>query len=252
MARPPVIAAPKGAGPVGRVGLALAGAALLAGCPASTLVGQPCDEAGEKHCEEERLIRCDGRAYRLLAECSSECQAGKPFLEHTEAVIDADETWQCLAGPHRIGTTITIAPGATLTIEAGAVVSMVPASRIVADVAARVDALGTEEAPILVTADNGQRGGYGAGQEGGINVFAVQSGAPSRIEHTIFELGIHGLGVFGLASDATAPVVENNTFRDQQRFGIVITCNEADPPIPDFEATNEFFGNLEGAVSPCP
>lgn len=226
--------------------------ALVTACPPSSLVGQPCAEAGLEQCEDTSLLRCDGQFFRKLAECSSECIADLPPVEHTEATIAASETWRCADGPHVVGTTITVGAGATLTLEAGALLRLVPAARVVTDPAGRIDSLGTAEAPVFLTSDNGQKGGYGAGGEGGLNVFAVEEGEPSRIEHTIIEFGIHGLGVFGLSSTATPPVVENNAFRDNEQYGITITCNEDAPPIPDFLATNQFFGNGLGEVSPCP
>lgn len=226
--------------------------ALLAGCPPTTLVGEPCTEAGAEQCEGASLLRCDGQFIQLLAACSSTCIGDLPPVEHTEATITANETWQCLDGPHVVGTTITVGAGATLTLEAGALVRLVPAARIVTDPAGRIDSLGLAEAPVFLTSDNGQKGGFGAGAEGGLNVFAVADGEPSRIEHTIIEFGIHGLGVVGLSSAATPPVVENNAFRDNERFGITITCDELDAPIPDFASTNQFFGNGSGEVSPCP
>lgn len=224
----------------------------LAGCPPTTLVGQPCSTAGENQCEGDGLLRCDGQFYRLLAECATECVAksGRAPTEHKEAILSADETWQCAEGPHLVGTTITVAAGVTLTLEAGALLRMAPASRINADPQGRIDALGTTEASILMTSDDELKGSYGAGAEGGLNVFAVESGEPSRIEHTIIERGRHGLGVFGLSATAAPPVVEGNTFRDNQNYGILVRCNGT-PEIPDFAATNNFFTNDAGDVSTC-
>jgi hypothetical protein len=230
----------------------LAFVSLGTGCQPTSLIGQPCTEAGEELCEAEARIRCDGKFYVLLAECSHECIGDLDVVTHDEGVIDGDETWQCLDGPHYVASTLTVAAGSTLKIEAGSLVKIELAARITADPAGRVEALGSAEAPILVTSNNGKSAGFGAGAEGGINVFAVTEGEPSRIEHTIIERGIHGLGVFGLAAQATPPVVENNTLRDNENYGILITCNEADPPIPDFAgAGNEFFNNGEADVSPC-
>ncbi len=225
---------------------------VMSACPPDSLIGQPCADAGNEVCEDEKLLRCDGKFFLLLADCAEQCIEKLPEVSHDKATIDADETWQCIDGPHFVPATITVSAGATLTIEAGALVRLNPASRIDTDRAGRVDALGTAEAPILFTSKTGLAAGFGAAGEGGLNVFAVESGQPSQVQHTIIERGIQGLGVFGLSSTATPPVVENNTLRDNENFGIVVSCDEPGAPIPDFAAAgNEFFGNGAGDVSTC-
>lgn len=223
----------------------------VTGCPPGSLIGQPCAEVGEDVCEGDQLLRCDGRFYIVLAPCAGQCIEGKEEIAHEGANLTADETWTCADGPHGVLGTITVADDVTLTIEAGAVLRLQPASRIATMRAGRVESIGTAEAPILFTSANGLSGGFGAGAEGGLNIFAVETGEPSVVEHTIIERGIHGLGVFGLSSNADPPVVRNNTLRDNENFGILITCDEAAPPIPDFEADgNQFFSN-GGDVSTC-
>jgi hypothetical protein len=225
-----------------KIRIALTFAVVAAGCPPASLVGQPCADAGESTCEGDALLRCDGRYYVELAPCAFECRGSEPLITHAAGLLSADETWTCAEGPHLVSGTLTVAADATLSIEAGAQVRLDPASRINTDVAGRLDALGTLEAPILVTSNNNQSGGFGAGAEGGLNVFAVENGEPSRLEHTIVERGLHGIGVFGLASDATPPVVDNCTLRDNLNFGLLLTCS-GDPELPDFAATNNFFNN---------
>lgn len=225
--------------------------ALLGACPPASLEGQPCAEAGEEQCEGDALLRCDGRFYLRLADCAVQCKGEEAQVTHS-GTISADETWTCAEGPHLVSTgTLAINDGVTLTIEPGTQVRLDPAARISAGAGGRVDALGDVNAPILVTSNTGEIGGFGDGDEGGINVSAVQSGEPSRIEHTIVERGIHGVVLFGLAEDATPPIVENSTFRDNQRFGVVLLCNGDDVEVPDFTATNQFFGNEGGDVSGC-
>lgn len=224
----------------------------LAACPTGSLVGQPCDDAGKTTCEDLAGLRCDGTVWVQLNECANECveKAKLPEQKH-EGAIDDDETWSCAAGPHVVKDTMTVAAGKTLTIEAGALVKIVAAARINTDLAGRIEAGGSEEAPILVTSDSGDASGFGGNDEGGLNVFAVTSGDPSVVKHTIIERGTHGLGVFGLAADATPPVVENNTLRDNTGYGIILGCN-GDAPIPDFKADgNQFFENGDGDVSAC-
>lgn len=223
----------------------------LAGCPPGSLVGQPCAETGEEVCEGDQLLRCDGRYYRVLAPCAYKCIEAKAEVAHTGDPVSADETWSCTDGPHLVEGVITVADDATLTIEAGALLRLQPASRIATTRAGRVESLGTAEAPILFTSKNGLSGGFGAGAEGGLNVFAVETGEPSVVEHTIIERGIHGLGIFGLSSNADPPVVRNNTMRDNENFGFLVICDEAAAPIPDFAADGNLFFNNGGEVSDC-
>ncbi|MCC7071524.1 MAG: hypothetical protein IT383_09380 [Deltaproteobacteria bacterium] len=224
---------------------------VLTACPPASLVGQPCAEVGEEQCEGDRLLRCDGNYYRVLAQCAGQCIEAKAEIAHGGGTLSADETWTCAEGPHLVEGTVTVGDDVTLTIEEGALVRLQPASRIATTSAGRVDSVGSAEAPILFTSKNGLSGGFGAGAEGGLNVFAVESGEPSVIEHTIIERGIHGLGIFGLSSDADPPVVRNNTLRDNENFGIILSCNEAAAPIPDFEADGNLFFNNGAELSNC-
>lgn len=228
--------------------LVIATLALLAGCPPDTLVGQPCDTPGDQ-CEGDQLLRCDGSYFILLAPCAVECRGDAVVTTH-DGLIAADETWTCLQGPHLVTGQVQVQPDVTLTIEQGTQVRLDPASRLNIDKAARIDALGVIEAPILLTSNTGEIAGFGAGSEGGLNVFASESGEPSVLQHVIIERGIHGLGLFGLATDTTPPVVEDCTFRDNQNFGILLQCN-GEPEVPDFRANNLFFTNGAGDVSEC-
>ncbi len=227
-------------------------ASLVAGCPPGSLIGQPCADVGTEVCEGDKLLRCDGRFYLELAPCAGKCIEDKAEIAHSGDSISADETWSCTDGPHAVSGTITVADDVTLTIEAGALLRLQPASRIDTTRAGRVESVGTPEAPILFTSANGLSGGFGAGAEGGLNIFAVETGEPSVVENTIIERGIHGLGVFGLSSNADPPVVRNNTLRDNANFGIFLTCDEVGAPVPDFAADgNLFFNNGDGEVSIC-
>lgn len=218
-------------------------------CPPGSLIGQPCAVAGDDPCEGDAQLRCDGAVYVKLADCAVKCRGDVVQVTHTAGTITADETWTCEEGPHLVSGVITIAADVTLTIAAGTQVRLDPASRINADQAGRVDSLGDPNAPILLTSNNGEKPGFGAGAEGGLNVFAVETGEPSRLVHTIVERGTHGIGVLGLSDDATPPVVENCTLRDNENFGLLLTCN-GDPELPDFATANQFFGN--GApISAC-
>lgn len=224
-----------------------------AACPPASLIGQPCQKAGDEPCEGDALLRCDGRFYVELAPCASQCivAAKKADVTHAGATVDTDETWTCAEGPHLVPAGLTVSAGVTLTIEAGAIVKLQSAAKIDTDPAGRVVSVGDANAPILFTSADGKKSGFGNGSSGGLNVFAVDSGDPSDIEHTIIERGIHGLGVLGISPTKTLPIVKDNTLRDITRFGILVSCDDATTPIPDFAADgNQFFG--DGAdVSAC-
>jgi hypothetical protein len=222
------------------------------GCGAKSLVGAPCDNAGEEICEELALLRCDGTRYALLADCHHECVTADAVV-HEQGTIETDETWTCAAGPHVVNGRFAVGPGVTLTIEPGASVRLNPSSFIDVDPEGRVVVDATSGAPVLLTSNDGQQAGFGAPAVGAINVFASAGGLqPSLLRHVIVERGYNGLGVFGLSATRVAPTVENCTMRDNQDFGIVVRCAEFDAPIPDFAAAgNQFFENGEGDVSPC-
>jgi hypothetical protein len=226
---------------------------VLAACPSGSIIGEPCTDGGEEVCEGDVLIRCDGQVYVQLAPCANKCIEEKAAVSHDNADVSANETWTCAEGPHVVETTMTVQSGATLTIEAGAIVRIKGGARINTVIDGRIEAKGTSAATILVTSESGEAAGFGGLAEGGLNVFAVADGEPSSIEHTIVERGLHGIGIFGLSSDRTPPVIENNTLRDNTNYGIVIDpCGEADPPMPDWAADgNQFFRNGDGDVSPC-
>ncbi|MDP2343099.1 MAG: hypothetical protein Q8O67_19235 [Deltaproteobacteria bacterium] len=224
----------------------------LMGCPKGSVIGEPCPEPGEELCEGPVRIRCDGQVFTELAPCSSECLEGGATVPHEQENIATDTTWACLAGAHVVTGVVTVAAGATLTIEPGSSVRIDPSSRIDADPAGRVVVDASAAAPVVVTSNNGERAGFGsASGSGGLNVFATD-GEPSILRHLIVERGIHGIGVFGLSATKAAPVIENCTFRDNENFGIKITCDELNAPIPDFAADgNQFFENGAGDVSVC-
>ena len=213
-----------------------------AGCPPASLIGQPCAVAGDDPCEGDAQLRCDGQVYVKLADCAVKCRGDVPLVTHTAGIISSDETWTCEDGPHLVSGVITVANDVTLTILAGTQVRLDPASRINTELAGRIDALGDPNANILLTSQNGEKPGFGAGGEGGLNVLAVDTGEPSRLENTIVERGTHGIGVFGLSDDATPPVIDGCTLRDNEEFGLLLGCNGT-PELPDFVTGNNFFGN---------
>jgi len=221
----------------------------VAGCPRATQIGAPCETAGEEICEDTAKLRCDGRQYQLLAPCHAECVTGAGTT-HEQGELTADETWLCAESPHLIRGVVAVGPGATLTIEPGAEVRLEPSSHVDVDVDGRVVIDATPGGPVLFTSNNELAGGFATAATGGLNVFAT-SGEPSILRNLIVERGQNGLGVFGLSATATPPVIERCTFRDNVGFGIRVSCDAVDSPVPDFEADgNLFFGN-GGDVSTC-
>lgn len=230
--------------------LAVVVTCLATACPRSTLIGAPCETSGEEICEDLAKLRCDGRQYQLLATCHADCAPG-PGVTHEQGDIEADETWLCADSPHLVRGVVTVAPGATLTIEPGAAVRLEPSSHVDVDVDARVVIDATPGGPVLFTSNNELAGGFATAATGGLNVFATSSVEPSVIRNLIVERGQNGLGVFGLSATATPPVVEASTFRDNSGFGILLSCDAVDSPVPDFAADgNLFFGN-GGDVATC-
>jgi hypothetical protein len=230
---------------------ALSASSLVVACGPKSVIGQPCETAGEEICEGAQRIRCDGTRYAVLAPCSYECVEAEG-VTHEQGELLADETWTCAEGPHIVNGNVTVGAGATLTIEPGVQLRLTPSSTLNAP-EGRIVIDATAGGPVLVTSDNGQQAGFAASGSGGINVFAAPAGVePSVLRHVIVERGRNGLGVFGLSATAVPPVVENCTLRDNQGLGIVVGCDEPDAPVPDFVAAgNQFFDNGEGDFGAC-
>jgi hypothetical protein len=236
--------------------------ALLPACPPASLVGEACTaDDPQDPCEGRAQLHCDGQVYVLLAACSADCAGDDvPLISHDREQIDSDTTWTCEEGAHVVTGTVDVGPGATLTIAPGAAVRLDLTSHIDVDPAGRVVVDATDFAPVIMTSNNGQSAGFGTATSGGLNVFATE-GEPSILRHLIIERGIQGLGVFALSSTANTPIIQNSTFRDNENFGIKVTCDELDFAVPDFAADctgdndvpcgNSFFENKAGDVSPC-
>jgi hypothetical protein len=225
---------------------------LVTACGSKSVLGLTCETAGEELCEGTARIRCDGTRYVELAPCSYQCVEADG-VQHEQGELTANETWACADGPHIVNGNVTVGAGVTLTIEPGTQLRMTPSStlNVVPDGRIVVDA--TAGGPVLVTSDNGQQAGFAASGSGGINVFAVAAGVePSILRHVIVERGRNGLGVFGLSTTSTPPVIENCTMRDNLGLGIIIGCDEPGAPVPDFVAAgNQFFDNGGGDVGTC-
>jgi hypothetical protein len=235
------------------------------GCPRTSLIGAPCADPDDKLevCEARSLLRCNGQVYELAAPCVATCPAPddiEPLIAHEQETITTDTTWACEDGAHVVTGVVNVGPGATLTIEPGTSVRVDPSSRIDVDIDGRFVVDASAFAPVVMTSNNGQSAGFGSATSGGVNVFAAE-GEPSILRHFIVERGIQGLGVLGLSSTTTPPVIQNSTFRDNENFGIKVGCDEEDFVVPDFEAActgegdapcgNNFFENGAGKVSAC-
>jgi hypothetical protein len=237
---------------LGFVGGCAFASSLVAACGPRSAAGGACDTAGEELCEGTQRLRCDGTRYAVLAACSFQC-VDAADVRHEQGTLTSDETWACADGPHVVNGNVTVGVGVTLTIEAGVQLRLTPSSTLDVDPEGRLVVDASAGAPVLVTSDTGAQAGFASPGAGGINLFAVPDGAePSVLRHVIVERGRNGLGVFGLSTTSTPPVIENCTLRDNQGLGIVVGCDEPDAPVPDFAAAgNQFFDNGGGDVGTC-
>lgn len=235
----------------------------LPACPRTSLVGEACGADDEQRpCEGRQQLLCNGQVYVVLAPCSADCPGDEVIIAHEQEQIGSDDTWTCEEGIHLVTGTVSVGPGATLTIAPGSAIRIDPASHVDVDRDARVVVDAPPEAPVIITSNNGELGGFGSSTSGGLNLFASE-GDPSILRNLIVERGIHGIGVFGLSSTTNTPIIQTSTFRDNQNFGIKVTCDENDFVVPDFAVEcadvaddnapcgNQFFENAAGAVSAC-
>jgi hypothetical protein len=227
----------------------------ISACGEKSKIGQPCTDVSDDEyeiCEDLQLLRCDGRVYRVLAECHHQCVTG-PGTAHAGGELSADETWTCAEGPHHVNGVVSVADGATLTIEAGAEVRLLPSTSVNVAPAARVVVDAPAGSEVLFTSDNELAGGFGTGATGGLNLFASADVEPSVLRGLIVERGQHGVSIAGLSERADElPVVENCTFRDNVGYGILARCESTDVVLPDYTASgNSFFANGVGDVSSC-
>jgi hypothetical protein len=232
----------------------LLASALFAGCGPQVLNGSSCSEegVGAEECELTALHVCDGRRWQKTSECHYRCVEGPPTA-HTLATLVVSETWTCAAGPHLVEQVTTLAPGVTLSVEAGAEVRFRPGTRIDTTPQSRVVAEGTAYAPILFTADDRVVGGWGSANQGGLNLFLREPGAPrSVLRHALVERAVNGVGLLGVDDAKELPVLEDSHLRDNLSWGVVLRgCVGTPTPVTLEDAGNLFVGNGEGAISPC-
>jgi len=229
------------------------GSVAFAGCGTDSKIGKPCTPDDEvEACEGTQLLRCDGSAYRLLAACHHDCVEGVGTT-HAQGEVGTDETWTCVGSPHLVQGVVTVASGATLTIEPGAEVRLLPSTHVTVSEGGRVVVDAPAGAEVLFTSDNELAGGFGTSNTGGLDVFATSEAAPSVLRGLIVERGQNGITISGLSSRTEEhPILERCTFRDNTRFGILVNCENADVVVPDYSLTgNQFFSNGTGEVSTC-
>jgi len=231
------------------------GSLCFVGCGEESKIGAPCEDVGPDEveiCEGTQLLRCDGNGYRVLAPCHHDCVEGTGTV-HAQGEVGTSETWTCVGSPHLVQGVVTVANGATLTIEPGSEVRLLPSTHVTIAEGARVVVDAAAGSEVLFTSDNELAGGFGTSSTGGLNVFSTGDAAPSILRGLIVERGQNGITVSGLSSRSEEhPVIERSTFRDNTRFGILVNCEGVDVEVPDYAASgNQFFSNAGGAVSTC-
>jgi hypothetical protein len=225
---------------------------LLCACGPKVLEGSPCETIGEQTCEALALHQCDGSQWVRINECHHDCYIATPRA-HDETSLSGDNTWTCAEGPHLVTQAMTIADGASLTIEPGTAVRFAQGARIDTTPASRLTADGTQSAPILFTSDDETIGGYGSANLGGVNLYVRNDGGEaSSLKWALVERAVNGVGLLGLEDGATLPAIEDNAFRDNQSWGVILRGCVGEPTPPDLEAAgNLFLNNPEGAISAC-
>jgi len=117
--------------------------------------------------------------------------------------ITADVVWRVADSPYVVGETITIANGATLSIEAGAVIYMSPATQIIVQ-AGGLRVNGTSVAPVRITSRKIQSGWPAAPGDWGKLIFSAGTiGAKTRLDNVLIEYGQ------GLTLTGASPTLNN-------------------------------------------
>lgn len=232
--------------------LAYALVVVASGCGPKTLEGLDCEVIGDEACEITALYVCDGQRFQKVADCHRQCVV-RPATEHPEEALAGDQTWTCAESPHLVTRVLTLAGGASLTIEPGTEVRFAPGARIDTTPESRVVAEGTQGAPILFTSDDETKGGWASLNQGGLNLFVRPEGEePSVLRHALVERAVNGVGLLGLEDGKSIPIIEDSQLRDNLTWGVVVRGCVGDPAIPDLEGSgNLFINNGEGAISGC-
>lgn len=129
----------------------------------------------------------DNAGHNSSFECSDGATLGTGGTSYGSGTYTMSTTWTKANGPHIVNGSVTVASGATLTIEAGAVVKFASTgARLMTDsvTGGNLVAIGTAAAPILFTsaADSGTALSMGGGSAGAWSGIDLRSGT-NVLEH---------------------------------------------------------------------
>jgi hypothetical protein len=149
--------------------------------------------------------------------------------------LTADATWTPEDGPYFVSTDVTIASGATLTIEAGTTVNI--AEEVTVTVEGSLLATGSATDPVeLTTAEPSPTAGTWETIE-----YAGGSESTLRLQHTLVEYGT--TAVTATSSEGTIELADA-TVRDHVRTGVAVRDREGGPRV---EITDSRFASLGNA-----
>jgi len=178
-------------------------------------------------------------------------EVARIFVFRTDTVIPAGTvsgTWNAAGSPYLIEGDVTVPPGETLTIEPGVTVFF--QSWYALTVNGHLDAIGTEESPILFTATE-----PGPGEPGWKGVRFVNDRSASRMSYCTVENGqVMGVEPYkrggGVACDNSNPWIDHCTIRDNRASvaggGIYVSSGSA-PVISQCLLTGNVTGYLSSA-----
>lgn len=156
-------------------------------------------------------------------------------LTTVSGVISESVAWTKALGPYQVSGVLSVESGATLTIEAGTEVFMLPDGAI-SVLSGALKVLGREGELVQIRSDKRRLGGQGLpGDWGGVSFAPGASG--SRLEHLLIEDG-RGLVVRGIA-------LELNSVEIRNHLGVAI---DADHAAVLSGAGNRASGNTINAV----
>jgi hypothetical protein len=221
---------------------------LLLSCGDDSLLNQVCETAGETVCEGNTQLRC-ATVWRKQADCAAECVLANPKnpnaggTVHDAGDLGASETWTCEGSPHVVTGNVNVGASTTLTINPGALLRLDPTGQIVVKKEGKLVAGKLDDAFVLVTSNNGNKGGFGRAQSGGIDFSApTDVERQSVLKNVIIERGVHGISIGNISPTSQNPIIEGTTLRDNERSGILLAC-DAGTAAPDYVTRNQFIGN---------
>ncbi|MCB2155368.1 right-handed parallel beta-helix repeat-containing protein [bacterium] len=164
--------------------------------------------------------------------------------------ITTDTTWKLADSPIQYAGWLTVESGATLTIEPGVEVRFGPMAsgletNVVFKDGAKLDAQGTEGAPIVFTADTATTptAGFWA-------YLKFEPGSQATIDHCSFLYGgQYGAGALTIQSDQVT--VTNTIIRESSNAGIEIGTATGSPTIMNVEITDCGTAGVRIKDAPC-